>query len=52
MSLGSGREGSVMEEGRREEATEADEVEESVEELGGRGFLDSFFGILSRSRIW
>lgn len=52
MSLGSGRDGSAMEDGRREEATEADDVEESVEELGGRGFLDSFFGILARGRLW
>ena len=52
MSLGSGSDGSAMEDGRREEATEADDVEESVDELGGRGFLDSFFGILARIRLW
>jgi hypothetical protein len=46
MSLGSGRDGSAREDGRAVEDVDVVETVERVEVLGGRGFLESFFGIL------
>jgi hypothetical protein len=50
--LGSGRDGSAREPGKRDrpalEDVDVVETEESVEELRGSGFFESFFGILKR----